>query len=456
VATVNPVTYVLGAGGEAMLLSSGSNNTLSSQSGAAILTMQDDGQICIWVFTNPVCKSAGCPREQQSCSGIPGVGSTSRYQLHVQGDGNLCIVDLTAGKSRWCARSVSAPAGPYHLLLANDGTACIHGGVYPVSNGTLWCAAAQGATELVQIPGAVRLNRTINVRVGGCSFRHLGGAGLDLLPGAQHSHVAGCYAVDVSGSGLQVGGTAPCPACPTCGASSKDGPCPAAWSPANTYNNTLEDNVVADVTVEYRGCTGVWAGYNANFTFSHNDICRVNYGGISLGWGWNIPTASVFNHGNELSYNHISEWLRVLADSGATYTLGPHPHSAVHHNYIHNGGSGIEPDGSAHGNGYYPDDGSTWWHIYSNVAAELHGGQWLFAWNPADEANLTVFDNYADTPAYLCRTKTCNFHNNTVVNTSAGEPWPAAAKAIMASAGARPTSTHPDARSACPAALARF
>ena len=68
------------------------------------------------------------------------------------------------------------------------------------------------------------------------------------------------------------------------------------------------------------GCTGVWAGYNRNFTFTHNDICRVNYGGVSLGWGWAIPTEDVFNSGNDISYNYITDWLRVLADSGATYS----------------------------------------------------------------------------------------------------------------------------------------
>ena len=100
----------------------------------------------------------------------------------------------------------------------------------------------------------------------------------------------------------------------------------------------------------------------------------------------------------------------VLDDSGATYTLGPHMNSSLHHNYAaHSGeigiveggptgpsGSGIEPGGpigsagGAHGGAYYPDDGSAFWHIHDNVAEDLHGGEWLFAWNAAGTSNVII------------------------------------------------------------------
>ena len=101
--------------------------------------------------------------------------------------------------------------------------------------------------------------------------------------------------------------------------------------------------VSTDAAEEYHGCIGVWGGYNRQFTFAHNEICRVNYGGISLGWGWAIPWQATFQRENEIAYNKISHWLRTLDDSGATYTLGPHMNSTLHHNYAVHGGSGIEP-----------------------------------------------------------------------------------------------------------------
>ena len=94
-----------------------------------------------------------------------------------------------------------------------------------------------------------------------------------------------------------------------------------------------------------------------------SQICRVAYGGLSLGWGWAIPWSATFQRENEIAFNHITHWMGVLDDSGATYTLGPHMNSTLHHNYAaHAGevgmvsggptgpsGSGIEPGNSHHG-----------------------------------------------------------------------------------------------------------
>ena len=75
---------------------------------------------------------------------------------------------------------------------------------------------------------------------------------------------------------------------------------------------------VSDVTREFHGCLGVWGGYNRQFRFRHNEICRAAYGGISLGWGWAIPWQSTYQRENEIGYNHITHWMGVLDDSGAT------------------------------------------------------------------------------------------------------------------------------------------
>ena len=58
--------------------------------------------------------------------------------------------------------------------------------------------------------------------------------------------------------------------------------------------------------------------------------------------------------------------------------------------------------------------------------------------------NLTVVDNYADSPHYEMNARTSVFGNNTYVNITAGQAWPAAAVAIMDAAGVRPGNAHPD------------
>jgi hypothetical protein len=63
--------------------------------------------------------------------------------------------------------------------------------------------------------------------------------------------------------------------------------------------------------------------------------------------------------------------------------------------------------GGAHGGAYYPDDGSAFWHIHDNVAEDLNGGEWLFAWNAADQHDLTVDTNFVDTKKFVCASKTC-------------------------------------------------
>eukprot|EP01043_Picozoa_sp_COSAG02_P046295 COSAG02_NODE_4318_length_5511_cov_1.924982_5_plen_87_part_00 len=85
------------------------------------------------------------------------------------------------------------------------------------------------------------------------------------------------------------------------------------------------------------------------------------------------------------------------------------------------------------------------------MAEDLHGGEWLFAWNAADQHNLTVNTNYVDTTTYVCASKTCTVSDTVVVNRSITppEPWPAAAQRIINEAGARPGNMHPDAVDAC-------
>lgn len=495
-----PSRYVMGAGGLPMISSNSSTApqaSLVSQSGRAVLTMQGDANLCSWAWRNTSCMHAGCARQNVFCIGKPvcpcapkcsgaqkhppycNQPSPAGYELviHTGSDGNVCIVDIAAGTTRWCARSVSAPVGDYHLLLGDDGSTCIHSGRYGTHNAqntSLWCAPMPSpgdATPLRRIPAGVVFNKTTGTTITNCSFSQMGGAGLDLYGGSQHNHISSCYAYDISGSAMQIGGVEPCPACPTCGIAKNgsvnpDGLCPTTLpSPELDLNNSILDSVFADVTREFHGCLGVWAGYNRQFEFGHNEICRVAYGGLSLGWGWAIPWQNTYQRENEIHHNHITHWMGVLDDSGATYTLGPHMNSTHHHNYAaHAGeigivsggptgpsGSGIEPGDSHHGGAWYPDDGSAFWHIHQNVAEDLHGGEWLFAWNAADEHDLYVDGNWADTTTHVCATATCHISGNTFVNrsTEPPTPWPPAALAVMKAAGVRAGRRHPDAVGAC-------
>ena len=504
--------FVIGAGGALPYLDSSQPGQarMVSHSGTAELTIQDDANICGMVFSNRSCTKSGC-LSTRWCIGAPvcpcaplckgpdkkppfcNASAASGYRLTVGGGGegraaspaNLCVHDTATNTDRWCAlasasasASTTTPTGPHHMMLADDGSICIHAGTFSSTSthATIWCHVPPGAspsgTALSQIPAGVQLSHTTNSLISKCSFAHMGGAGLDVYGASQHTRVAGCYAHDISGTAIQFGGTVPCPACPTtepCGVSkgTSGTTCPTALpSPKIDLNLSFVDNVVADVTREFHGCLGVWGGYARQTLFTHNDICRTAYGGLSLGWGWAIPWQNTFQRENEVSHNHITHWMGVLDDSGATYTLGPHMNSSLHHNYAaHAGevgmgvaggptgpsGSGIEPGGSPHGGAYYPDDGSAFWDIHDNVAEDLNGGHWLFAWNANDQHDLTVNNNFVDTETYVCASKTCTVDRTHFVNRSSTppQPWPPAAMAIMRAAGARAAGIHPDALAAC-------
>jgi hypothetical protein len=404
---------------------------------------------------------------------------------------SVCVIDKGTNFSFFCSETAGASGGAtgdsHYLMLSDDGSVCIHSGAYdesqsPSAVSATWCLPAawahplpgEGENHVNRIAGGVQLISVTNAMVAGCSFRHMGGAGLDLWGGVQHSVINGCFVADISATGIQIGSASPCPQCPECGGcrgapcmkppKSKrqllgmSPPCPSSdLSPLVDLNITLEDNVIADVAMEYQGCAGVWGGVTVQFKFRHNEICRVPYSGLSLGWNWAIPTANTVQRESEISYNQISFWLQSrLADGGATYLLAPQPNSTNHHNYIHDGGSGTEPGGSAHGSGIYPDDGSAYWHIYSNVARNLSGGSWLFAWNDEDESFLQVYDNYADTNnSRLCcavsqrPTPTCSWWNNTILNLTAGQTWPNEAQSIMAVSGVRSGRGHANGVDSC-------
>ena len=137
---------------------------------------------------------AGCTKHNAFCLGKPqgtepgGSGkpiSPGGYSLHLHtgSDGNLCTVDTSAKKVLWCARGVPAPVGPYHLLLGDDGSACIHAGTWgtpTATNATLWCSPAAPThaptRALSRIPGGVVLHGVTHSVVTGCSFLHMGGA----------------------------------------------------------------------------------------------------------------------------------------------------------------------------------------------------------------------------------------------------------------------------------------
>ena len=265
-------SFVIGAGGASAYLDSRTGPFMTSQAGTAELGLGAEASLCCNVYSEANCTRGGCPKQRfclegtsvcpcrPACKGadkLPPVcnaSSSKGYRLmfvpknETLGPGALCIRDMATGADQWCA---STPAKldslalgaqgtlatrldddySYHLMLADDGSICIHAGTYSASepdasHATVWCKLPpwnrgphglwrEPDRTLTRVPAGVSFKRTVNTVIERCSFAHMGGAGLDIFGASQHSRVSGCFVHDVSGSGMQFGGVDPCPAYPT-------------------------------------------------------------------------------------------------------------------------------------------------------------------------------------------------------------------------------------------------
>ena len=105
----------------------------------------------------------------------------------------------------------------------------------------------------------------------GDTFQHLGAAGLQLGQDTDDSNISGNVFTDISGNGLEIGN------------GTDADPSDVALLPAH---NTIADNWVHNVAVEYIGGVGIFQGYTRYDVIEHNQINDVPYSGISSNWGW--------------------------------------------------------------------------------------------------------------------------------------------------------------------------
>jgi hypothetical protein len=168
-----------------------------------------------------------------------------------------------------------------------------------------------------RMPGAVVLSATHDVTVSGDTFTHLGGGGLDVEYGSQDDLVQGNEFTDISGSAIQMGST--------------NDPLPADVGAGNDEidtGDTIADNYIHDVAIEWLGGVGIWIGYTQDLSVVHNQIDDVPYSAISVGWaGWHAnvlaPNADPnINTNNVIADNLLYDYMQVLGDGGAIYTNG--------------------------------------------------------------------------------------------------------------------------------------
>lgn len=212
-------------------------------------------------------------------------------------------------------------------------------------------------------PAAVVVSYANNITFERCVFTKLGSAGLDLYIGCQNSTVRGCTFDDISGTGINVGNYKPI-------YNNSD--------PEVPRNNSIINNYITNIAVEFKGGHAIWTGYTNSCRIEHNEISGTAYSALGLGWGWSAAKTICGN--NSIQYNHITNYMMELQDGGAIYMLSQQNGTRVQYNRIHDGGgSGLYPDQGtylttwrynvAYRSGNSLQDHSGWWDtfIYDNV-----------------------------------------------------------------------------------------
>lgn len=202
------------------------------------------------------------------------------------------------------------------------------------------------------VPAAVLVTNSRNVRFENCLFAHTGGYGLEFGPGAVDCAAVGCDFYDLGAGGVKIG---------------------CAWEGADDPANWATGCIVENCRVEHGGRfepagVGLWIGNANHCRLTRNTIRDLYYTGISVGWTWS-PVASGAHH-NLVEYNDISDIGQGrLSDMGGIYTLGLQPGTEVIGNSVRN-------VTVARGSGFamYFDQGSSFINVVSNYFERGHAG----------------------------------------------------------------------------------
>ncbi|HTJ69921.1 MAG TPA: discoidin domain-containing protein [Actinospica sp.] len=231
-------------------------------------------------------------------------------------------------------------------------------------------------------PGNVEFDHTSGLTITGSTFEHLGASGLQLDRDVDNSTIQGNVFTDISANGLEIGN------------GTDADPSDLALLPAN---NTIADNWVHNIAVDYAGGVGIFQGYTRDDVIEHNQINDVPYSGISSNWGWGHgPSESA---GNKILNNLVFDFLQQHGDGGGIYVLGIEGDSLADGLLI--SGNVVRDGYNGNGKAIYTDGGSQYITMTGNAMfgndTPSMGGSYEGPGTPYGDFQFT--GNYAENTA---------------------------------------------------------
>lgn len=202
-----------------------------------------------------------------------------------------------------------------------------------------------------------------NIRFENNTFTQMAATGLDFFYGTHDDRIVGNVFSEIGGNAISLGKFT----------QNEATEFHVAYNPADVNeictNDRITDNYIINSTTEIQGACGIACGYPQKCTIEHNEVCNVNYTGISVGYGWTKTVNPMKN--NSISFNNIHEVEKVMADGSGIYTLSNQTPSLMLGNYIHDFGTPKWADYGVFG--LYLDEQTSGYRINDNVLLNAPG-----------------------------------------------------------------------------------